>query len=224
MRKRAMSCRAGWLLSLGGCHCLAPDRPRRPIPWRTWNSRARALPCRTTSNSVRSLPRGVFTGVQVGDSRQTLEDRLSAPEGVLVTGVVENSPAVAAGIQAGDILLEAGIDPLDPMALSWPSDWYRIEQTASVNSAIEVLYDRAGRDRTGRVEAGGPHLPAGTRLPGQRYREEQKVGIVVRNASEVEAHQAGLTRGEGTVVVGLARRSPWRQAGLQLGDLITRGG
>lgn len=207
------------MLILGGCRLSSSGPPTQADPLEDMElSRTRfAMP--HDEPQRQDLPRGVFTGVQVGDSRQTLEDRLSAPEGILVTGIVENSPAVAAGIQAGDILLEALIDGTEPLALSWPSDWYRVEQTASAHAAIEVLYDRAGRDREAVIKSVARiSLPA--RLPGNRYREEQKVGIIVRNASEVEAHQAGLTRGEGAVVVGLARTSPWRQAGLLLGDLI----
>ncbi len=165
------------------------------------------------------LPLGVFTGVHVGDSRQTLEARLQAPEGVLVTAVVENSPAVAAGLQAGDILLDATLDQQTPVALSWPSDWYALEQKATPQSTIALRYDRAGRDRQTTLHP-VPRIKPPERLPGQRYREEAKVGVIVRNASEVEAHQAGLTRGEGCVVVGLARTSPWRRAGLLFGDLI----
>lgn len=211
-----------WLivLSLGGCRLSSSGPPTEADPLEDMAlSRARfAMP---QDEALREdLPRGVFTGVRVGDSRQTLEDQLSAPDGVLVTQVVENSPAVAADIQTGDILLEVSVDRGDPVALSWPSDWYRIEQTAAPNAALHILYDRAGRDQETTLKP-VPRLALPERLPGSRYREEVKVGVIVRNASEVEAHQAGLTRGEGTVVVGLARTSPWRQAGVQFGDLIT---
>jgi len=166
------------------------------------------------------LPLGVFTGIEVGDSRQTLEDRLEAPEGVLVTRVIENSPAVTAGIRAGDILLEASIDDNDPAALSWPSDWYKIEQIAVPESSVGVLYDRAGRDFETNISP-AKRISRPQRLEGNRFREEAKVGIIVRNASEVEANQAGLARGEGCVVVGLARTSPWRKAGVLFGDIVT---
>ena len=167
------------------------------------------------------LPLGVFTGVQVGDARLTLESQLEAPEGVLVTGIVENSPAVAAGIEEGDILLEAALNTNTPEPLQWPSDWYKLEQTASPDSSIHVLFDRAGRDGEATLQP-VKRLAPPERLSGSHVREEAKVGIVVRNASEVEAHEAGLARGEGCVVVGLARTSPWRKAGLVFGDLIMK--
>lgn len=167
----------------------------------------------------KGLPLGVFTGVEVGDSRLTLEEQLEAPEGVLVTGVVENSPAAAAGIQAGDIILEAAIDKSSPVALQWPSDWFKLEQTANPDSVIRLLYDRANRDFKTTIKPVKRISPP-ARLDGETFREESRVGIIVRNATEVEAEKAGLARGEGCVVVGLAGTSPWRQAGVIFGDII----
>ena len=59
------------------------------------------------------------------------------------------------------------------------------------------------------------------RQPVERFREEQRVGVVLRTATEVEARAAGLGPGGGAVVVGLSRQSPWRSAGLRFGDLVT---
>lgn len=169
----------------------------------------------------KELPLGVFTGVEAGDSRLTLEEQLKAPEGLLVTKIVENSPAVAAGIQTGDIILEAAIDENEPILLQWPSDWFKLEQMAKVDSDIHVLYDRAGRDFRATIKPEKRINPP-NRLIGDTFREESRVGIIVRNASEVEAEKAGLIRGEGCVVIGLARTSPWRKAGMLFGDVILK--
>ena len=207
------------LLSLSGCGVFRSDLPTQADPLQNMDlSRARlALP--QDEAQRQELPLGVFTGVEVGDARVTLESQLEAPAGVLVTGIIENSPAVVADIQEGDILLEAALNENRPMPLQWPSDWYRLEQTASSKSSIHVLFDRAGRDGETTLWP-VKRLAPPRRLTGDPIREESKVGIVVRNASEVEAHEAGLTRGEGCVVVGLARTSPWREAGVVFGDLI----
>jgi S1-C subfamily serine protease len=195
------------------------DLPTQADPLQDMDlSRARlALP--QDEAQRQDLPLGVFTGVEVGDARVTLESQLEAPEGVLVTGIIENSPAIVAGVQEGDILLEAALDENTPMPLQWPSDWYRLEQTASIESSIHVVFDRAGRDGDTTLFPVKRLAPPG-RLTGNHIREEAKVGLVVRNASEVEAHRAGLARGEGCVIVGLARSSPWRKAGVVFGDLI----
>ena len=207
------------ILSLSGCGVFRSELPTNADPLQNMDlSRARlALPQDETQRQA--LPLGVFTGIEVGDARVTLESQLEAPEGVLVTGIIDNSPAVVAGIQEGDILLEAALNENHPMPLQWPSDWYRLEQTASNESSIQVLFDRAGRDGETTLWP-VKRLKPPRRLTGNHVREETKVGLVVRNASEVEAHKAGLTRGEGCVIVGLARTSPWRKAGVVFGDLI----
>jgi C-terminal processing protease CtpA/Prc len=51
-------------------------------------------------------------------------------------------------------------------------------------------------------------------------REEERVGVVLRGATEVEARAAGLAPGGGAVVVGLSTDSPWRAAGIVFEDLI----
>jgi S1-C subfamily serine protease len=168
----------------------------------------------------KELPPGVFTGVAVSDSQQSLEEQLKAPEGVLVTGIVENSPGAAAGIQEGDIILKTAIDDNTPNLLRWASDWFRLEQTAQPGSDIHIYYDRAGRNFETIIKPVKRISPP-SRLAGNSFREEAKVGIIVRNASEVEAGKAGLTRGEGCVVVGLSGTSPWRKAGVIFGDIIT---
>lgn len=207
------------IVGLSGCGVFRTDLPTTADPLQDMEiSRARlAMP--QDEAERQALPLGVFTGVQVGDARLTLESQLEAPEGVLVTGIIENSPAVAAGLREGDILLEAGLNEDTPEPLQWPSDWYKLEQKASIESTIHVLFDRAGRDGDTTVHP-VKRLAPPERLTGTHVREEAKVGVVVRNASEVEAHQAGLTRGEGCVIVGLASTSPWRQAGAVFGDLI----
>jgi C-terminal processing protease CtpA/Prc len=204
-----------FILSSLGCSSL----PTQAAPLENMEISRTFLAMPQDEEQRQELPLGVFTGLEVGDSRQTLEEQLEAPEGLLVTGIVENSPAAAAGIQAGDIILEAAINENTPTSLHWPSDWFNVEQTAQADSAIRVLYDRAGRDfRTTITPVKRISTPS--RLSGETFREEAKVGIIVRNASEVEAEKAGLTRGEGCVVVGLARTSPWRQAGVLFGDII----
>jgi C-terminal processing protease CtpA/Prc len=212
-------CLSLMILCLSGCGVFRSELPTQADPLQNMDlSRARlALP--QDEAQRQELPLGVFTGVQVGDARVTLESQLQAPEGVLVTGIIENSPAIVASIQEGDILLEAALNENEPMPLQWPSDWYRLEQTASSESSIHVLFDRAGRDGETTLWP-VKRLAPPRRLTGDHIREESKVGIVVRDASEVEAHEAGLTRGEGCVVVGLSRTSPWRKAGVVFGDLI----
>ena len=166
------------------------------------------------------LPLGGFTGAQVQDARQTLDAMLgAAAAGVEVVRVVENSPADIAGLVPGDLLLEARIDDGQPRELRYPSDWRQVELEAGGAARLHVTFDRANR-RAATELTTLPRLRPPVRDAAQRLREERRVGVDVRTATEVEAREAGLPPGAGAVIVGLSKRSPWRDAGLRFGDLI----
>ncbi|MBI5364967.1 MAG: PDZ domain-containing protein, partial [Planctomycetes bacterium] len=76
------------------------------------------------------------------------------------------------------------------------------------------------RTRGARWSSCSRRARAAKRAEAERFREEAKAGVVVRTATEVEARAAGLAPGAGAVVVGLARKSPWRAAGVRFGDLV----
>ena len=163
-----------------------------------------------------ALAPGSFTGVELAEARRSLDALEEEPAGLEVARVVENSPAAAAGVVEGDLLLEAAGRPL-----RWPSEWRAIEVEAAPGSAVEVLFDRAGVERRATIVVEPRYAPA-ARGEGERLREERHAGVVLRTATEVEAREAGLGPGGGAVIVGLARSSPWRRAGLGYGDLVVR--
>jgi predicted metalloprotease with PDZ domain len=165
-----------------------------------------------------ALEPGSFTGVVTSDARQSLEALEQEPEGVLVARIVENSPADAAGIQVGDLLLEANTGG-GGVALHWPSEWKKLEIDSPPGRTIEILLDRAGVEVKASLVT-TPRVHASERQAAERFREDEKVGVVVRSATEVEARAAGLGPGGGAVIVGLARASPWRRDGLHFGDLV----
>ena len=168
------------------------------------------------------LDAGGFTGVVVGDARASLDAMLAEPEGVLVTAVVENSPGDFAGLSEGDLLLE--VSGREELALHWPSEWRRVELEAEPGSKLRVVYDRAGAEFDAEVLV-EKRLRHPERLETQRFREEQRVGVVFRSATEVEARAAAVGVGGGAVIVGLTLESPWRaergrSGGVVYGDLV----
>ncbi len=165
-----------------------------------------------------ALAPGSFTGVVTSDARQSLDALEQEPQGVLVSRIVENSPADAAGIEVGDLLLEATTEGRST-ALHWPSEWRKLELDSPPGRTIELLLDRAGVEtKASLVTAARVH--AAEREAAERFREDERVGVVVRTATEVEARAAALGPGGGAVIVGLARGSPWRKDGLLYGDLV----
>lgn len=166
-----------------------------------------------------ALDPGSFTGVTASDARQSLDALEQEPEGVLVARIVENSPADAAGLQVGDLLLQASVEAR-VVALHWPSEWRKLELDTAPGSTIELALDRAGIEVKASLVTVARVRPV-ERAAAERFREDEKVGVVVRTATEVEARAASLGPGGGAVIVGLARGSPWRKDGLAYGDLVT---
>lgn len=166
-----------------------------------------------------AMPKPAFSGIIPGESGQSMDDLFDQEPGLLVEDVVENSPAAFAGIEKGDLLLAAGPAGSEPSELRWPSEWRALEEKSAPGTRILLRFDRAGRERETALVLAERHRHGG-RLALDRFREEAKVGIVLRSATEVEAAGAGLAAGGGAVVVGLSKRSPWRAAGVLFGDLI----
>ncbi|MCG3133673.1 MAG: hypothetical protein HMLKMBBP_00889 [Planctomycetes bacterium] len=173
----------------------------------------------------RALPLGAFTGVTAADARKSLDEIDGDPVGVRVQKVIENSPADAAGIDEDDLLLAVAVDGGPARELDRPSEWRKAEIDASGGSRFRVTLDRAGDERTVELTATARVRPT-ERAAAQRFREERKVGVVLRTATEVEARAAGLGPGGGAVVVGLSGGSPWRPredgsaGGVRFGDLL----
>ena len=197
--------------------CTSIDVPDSPPPLAGMEEPLELMQEPQDESARAALPKGSFTGLVVGDSRASLDALAGEPEGVVVTAVVENSPADAAGLEIGDLVLEARA--AQSVALHWPSEWRRIELESEPGTAIELVVDRAGAERVFRMVTVARVHPA-ERVTGERFREERRVGVVLRTATEVEARAAALGPGAGAVVVGLTRESPWRDAGVGYGDLV----
>jgi C-terminal processing protease CtpA/Prc len=207
-------------LALTACSSLLPRKLPDKAPPLADMEEPLALTQEPKDEDARAkLPLGGFTGVYVGDVRRTLDELEGGASGVRVARVVENSPGDAAGIEEGDVLVEATDASGAKHALSYPSQWRELELAAKPGTELRVAIDRGGAP-TSAVVAVAARVRVPDREAAVRLREEDRVGIVLRSATEVEARGAGLGPGGGAVVVGLSAASPWREAGLKFGDLI----
>lgn len=209
------------LLFLSSCSLLSPGLPSDPPPLVDMEEPLDLFAEPDDEAQRQDLPAGGFTGVYVDDSRETLEALLGEGEGVVVSRIVENSPGDAAGLQEGDLILLAVGPAGDEEVIRSPSQWRRLELEAEPGSALVVVYDRASVEIETEITV-VPRLRVPEREIVERFREEQRVGVVIRTATEVESRRAGLGPGGGAVVVGLSARSPWRAAGIQFEDMIAK--
>jgi len=208
------------LLSCLGACSLSPKLPEQSPPLANLEEPLDLRGEPDDEAARQRLPAGCFSGLYLEDARDTLASKLQDQGQLRVVQVIENSPAAAAGLRVDDLLLEATVGAGEPAPLLRPSDWRRIEQQTPPGTTVQLVVDRAGREATARLVL-VPRIAPPPRETGERLREDQRVGVVFRTATEVEAHAAGLPPGAGAVLVGLAANSPWRGAGLRFGDLLT---
>ncbi|MEZ6037977.1 MAG: PDZ domain-containing protein [Planctomycetota bacterium] len=166
-----------------------------------------------------AMPVGTFSGITLADARETLEAKLGEPGAVTIAAVVENSPADQAGLRPGDLVLEVQVGNEQPRELQRPSEWRQLELHSPAGTKVTMLVDRAGREARAELQL-VPRVHPAARQQAETYREEQRVGVVFRTATEVEARSAGLGPGGGVVLIGMSAKSPWRNAGLRYRDLI----
>ncbi|MBL8859884.1 MAG: PDZ domain-containing protein [Planctomycetes bacterium] len=208
------------LFVVSGCSILKPSLPMAPPPLVDMEEPLELREEPDDEAQRAALPIGSFTGIYVKNRATSLDALTQDNDGVLVARVVENSPADLAGVVEDDIILEVRTAGATT-APRWPSEWRAIELAAPVGAALTLVVDRAGVERTLELVT-VQRARAPERAAAERFREELKVGVVLRTATEVEARAAGIGPGGGAVIVGLAGSSPWRAASLRYQDLVAR--
>lgn len=191
----------------------------RQAPLRSWEEPPEAMREPDDEQARQALPAGSFSGIRVKSIRASLDED---PEpGLEVAGVVENSPAAAAGVEVGDILLQAKVGGASRQ-LDAPSDWRALELELPPGAEVGLACERAGTELRKSLVLVARVAPA-ARDEAARFREDDKLGLVLRTATEVEARAAGLPPGAGVVLVGMATTSPWRglEEAPRHGELIT---
>jgi S1-C subfamily serine protease len=137
--------------------------------------------------------------------------------GLTVEGVVENSPAEAAGLLVGDILLRAG-----DTELTSPGQLSEITRALPVGAELALFVERGRRlveleIRTiARVVVEPPPEPPTPRV----LVERRRLGFEFRTPSIERANELGLAEGEGVEVLRLARRSPFHDVEIAAGDVL----
>lgn len=200
-------------LVLSGCRVSLPkDSP----DLMDWEEPAEWMHPAQDEDQRKSLPAGCFSGLQFSSAARSLEG--DEPQGLAISGVVENSPAAAAGLRTGDQLLEARVGEVRTM-LDAPSDWRELELGSAAGTRVDLQLERGSRSLETSLVLVARVEPA-LRAEPVRARESLRAGILVREASEAQSRAAGLPPGAGVILIGMARSSPWRRSSLRFGDLL----
>ena len=157
---------------------------------------------------------GIYMGEIDSDLSASLD--LDTRKGVLVTEVKEDTPAEEAGLKPYDVIVAVDEVPTDgPAALKS----YIAHQPPGTEVQLTVL--REGRQRTLTAELAPLDEERRGSTP-ETPREQEKLGLAVRELTEEVAHRLGFSEEEeeGVVITRVQRGSPAARAGLRRGDLI----
>jgi C-terminal processing protease CtpA/Prc len=165
---------------------------------------------------------------------------LESDEGVLVDSVIDDSPAEAAGLEEGDVIIE-----FDGKEIEDTKDLSRAVKKTKPKEEVEITILRDGKERTLVAEIGEKASPDKTlyfydkdhdRLGHLRHLPESKdiqihrfgfgdhgyLGVQLQDLSEQLGDFFGVDEGEGALISEVLEDSPAEEAGLKAGDVIVR--
>ena len=163
--------------------------------------------------------RGKVTRGWLGVSIQPLTPELAKgfglreAKGVLISDVVQDSPAERAGIAAGDIVTE-----FDKKKVDSPQDLQKAVAATAPGKGVPVKVWRDKAEKTLEIKIG--ETPDDSVALKSTNKSRTMLGLDVRPITPDIARQLNLRGGEGVLVFSVEDDSPAAEAGLQRGDVI----
>ncbi len=142
----------------------------------------------------------------LGIDAQPLFKRSKEEHGVLVSGVVDNSPAGKAGMQAGDLLLRLGSTTIDVRFDEQMPDFMLLATSLPIGKEVDAVVKRDGKEITLRLE------PAER---GELYSKQHEIkqwGLTVRDFSSLLAKEMKRTNLDGVLVTSVRPGGPAGEA------------
>ena len=185
------------------------------------------------ANQLRSTGevRRAYVGITMQELNADLAKAfdLKIPRGVVVTGVVKDSPAADADFREGDVILE-----VDGRRIANDHNMLGVVERLTIDKRYDIKILRNGREKKLSItvaerpedlsdleskDSGG-----GTKSDDEQSAEIKEVGISIQNLTQDLASQLGLSSGSGVVIMAVERNSPADDVGLEPGMVISRVG
>ncbi len=156
-----------------------------------------------------------YLGIYLQEITEDLKDALNLPslEGILISDVVDNTPASKAGIKNGDVILE-----FDGKKVKDMQSFRILVASTPVNKKVKVKIFRDNKEKLIDVKIG--EYPE--ELSGIIEEEEDKseLGLKVIDVTDPQAQRFDLDATSGVVVIDVETNSPAEDAGVRVGDAI----
>ena len=167
---------------------------------------------KTTGKVIRG-----YLGLQGQDLTPEMAELLGMANtsGVIVTEVVEGSPADAAGLKASDV-----IQTLNGKKITTYDHFRNEVATLKPEAKVQLNVLREGKSMDLTATLGERPATSRAKTEATEQEPQQSIGLQVQNLTRDLASQLGYSLGEGVLVVRVTPGSPASDAGIEAGDLI----
>ena len=156
-----------------------------------------------------------YLGVYLQEITDDLKEAMDLPslDGVLISEVVDNTPASRAGIKSGDVIIEFDGKKVEDMAS------FRINVASTdVGKTVRVKVFREGREKELKVTLG--EMPETVGAAPQEPEQEYELGLRVVNIDDQRAQRFGVQVTTGVIIIEIRPNTPADKAGFRVGDVI----
>ena len=156
-----------------------------------------------------------YLGVMIQEMTPDLREQfgLKKNEGVLISDVIEGSPAQKAGLKRGDVVIE-----FNGKKVTDVSEFRNMVALTPPGTKVKIVVIRNGKRKEFEVVLGD--LNKATLTLSSRAKILKKLGFNIHNLTPDLREQFGYTNEKGVVITEVAPGSPADQAGLRPGMLI----
>jgi len=156
-----------------------------------------------------------YLGIRLQEITEDLKEALELPslDGVLISEVLENTPASKAGFKSGDVILK-----FDGKKVTDIQSFRLQVSSTPVGKTVKAVVYRDGKNKTITVKIG--EYPEEEISAGLPQKETPALGLKTVDIDDYQARRFNITAETGVLVINVAKDSPADKAGIKTGDVI----
>lgn len=163
-----------------------------------------------------------FLGVHIQGISTTLKTQLGLDDGVVVSKVLEGSPAEKAGILKDDIITE-----LNGTTMKKPGTLSRLVGKFEPGKKVNLTIFRSGKKKTVNVELGKKvhkkaHMHKDFMKKYHKFQPNAQMGVKISDLNDDLSGYFGVKSGDGVLILKVNEESAASKAGLKAGDIIVK--